>query len=74
MNGLDVGEATYMTLQNNAMTDDNDFVAFKPGANLLSVPISCNELHRISVGSLGSLEGSTDTVSVSKGRTKGPNS
>lgn len=61
--GWDIGESTYVTINGATVLNDDDCVAFKPGANYVEVyDISCNGSHGISVGSLGSSAGSTDTV------------
>lgn len=61
--GWDIGESTYVTINGASVLNDDDCVAFKPGANYVEVyDISCNGSHGISVGSLGSSPGSTDTV------------
>ncbi|CZR61716.1 related to polygalacturonase 1 precursor [Phialocephala subalpina] len=61
--GYDIGKSTYTTLSNLAVNNDDDCVAFKPGANYVSIDtISCNGSHGISVGSLGGTLGQTDSV------------
>ncbi|KAM3064910.1 hypothetical protein ACMFMF_011526 [Clarireedia jacksonii] len=61
--GFDIGSSTYVTLKNIVVSNQDDCVAFKPGANYVTVDtISCTGSHGISVGSLGSGAGSTDTV------------
>lgn len=62
--GFDIGPASYVTLSNISVTNDDDCVAFKPGANYATVnDITCTGSHGLSVGSLGNSHGSTDTVS-----------
>ena len=59
--GFDVGSSTYVTLTDNTVVNDDDCVAFKPGANYVTVEnFSCTGSHGMSVGSLG--ESSADTV------------
>lgn len=62
--GWDIGSSTYVTINGATVTNDDDCVAFKPGADHVEVyDISCTGSHGISVGSLGSKAGRTDTVS-----------
>lgn len=59
--GWDIGESTYVTITDATVTNDDDCVAFKPGANYATVNgITCTGSHGISVGSLGKTN--TDTV------------
>ncbi|ESZ97435.1 hypothetical protein SBOR_2124 [Sclerotinia borealis F-4128] len=52
--GFDIGDCTYVTLNDIKITNRDDCVAFKPGANYVTVDtISCTGSHGISVGSLG---------------------
>lgn len=61
--GWDIGDSTHVTINGATVMNDDDCVAFKPGANYVEVyDITCNGSHGISVGSLGSSSGSTDTV------------
>lgn len=61
--GWDIGKSTYVTIETATVTNDDDCVAFKPGANYVSVSdISCTGSHGLSVGSLGGTAGQTDTV------------
>ncbi|KAI1298835.1 glycoside hydrolase family 28 protein [Xylaria venustula] len=61
--GWDIGPASYVTISGATVINDDDCVAFKPGANYVTVTnISCTGSHGLSVGSLGSKSGSTDTV------------
>ena len=61
--GFDVGPATYTTFKNITVQNDDDCIAFKSGANYVIVDgIHCKGSHGLSVGSLGSKAGSTDTV------------
>lgn len=62
--GIDIGPASYVTVKNVTITNDDDCIAFKPGANFVTVDgVTCTGSHGLSVGSLGSGAGSTDTVS-----------
>lgn len=62
--GWDIGSSTYVTINGATVTNDDDCVAFKPGADHVEIyDISCTGSHGISVGSLGSKAGNTDTVS-----------
>ncbi|ROV90443.1 hypothetical protein VSDG_08472 [Cytospora chrysosperma] len=59
--GWDIGDSTYVTINGASVLNDDDCVAFKPGANYVEVyDITCNGSHGISVGSLGKTN--TDTV------------
>ncbi|KAJ6134095.1 hypothetical protein N7523_000417 [Penicillium sp. IBT 18751x] len=59
--GFDIGESTDVTLTNISVTNDDDCVAFKPGADGVTVTdITCIGSHGLSVGSLG--KSSDDTV------------
>ncbi|RDW66664.1 glycoside hydrolase family 28 protein [Coleophoma crateriformis] len=59
--GFDIGASTYTTLTNITVSNQDDCVAFKPGANYVTVDtITCTGSHGLSVGSLGSTN--TDTV------------
>lgn len=61
--GWDIGDSTDVTINGASVLNDDDCVAFKPGASYVEVyDITCNGSHGISVGSLGSRSGSTDTV------------
>ena len=52
--GWDIGDSTYVSLNSITVTNDDDCVAFKAGANYATVEtISCTGSHGISVGSLG---------------------
>ncbi|KAJ5127711.1 hypothetical protein N7448_008490 [Penicillium atrosanguineum] len=59
--GFDIGESTDVTITNVSVTNDDDCVAFKPGADGVTVTdITCTGSHGLSVGSLG--KSSDDTV------------
>ncbi|KAI0429400.1 glycoside hydrolase family 28 protein [Xylaria sp. FL1042] len=61
--GWDIGPASYVSIAGATVVNDDDCVAFKSGANYVSVTdITCVGSHGLSVGSLGSKAGSTDTV------------
>jgi galacturan 1,4-alpha-galacturonidase len=52
--GFNIGPASYVTLTNNHVTNQDDCIAFKSGANYVTVDtISCTGSHGLSVGSLG---------------------
>lgn len=52
--GFDIGESTYATLTNINIKNQDDCIAFKPGANYaVADTITCTGSHGISVGSLG---------------------
>ncbi|KAG6890076.1 hypothetical protein C0995_012025 [Termitomyces sp. Mi166 len=58
--GFDVG-ASYVTISNVTVTNQDDCVAFKPNANYVTVTdITCTGSHGLSVGSLA--KGSNDVV------------
>lgn len=60
--GFDIGTSTYTTLNNITVSNQDDCVAFKAGANYVTVTdITCTGSHGLSVGSLGS--SNDDTVS-----------
>lgn len=61
--GFDIGPASYVTAENLHITNDDDCVVLKPGANYVEARnITCIGSHGLSVGSLGSSYGSDDTV------------
>ncbi|KAK9770500.1 putative Extracellular exo-polygalacturonase [Seiridium cardinale] len=61
--GFDIS-GSYVTMSNIDITNDDDCIAFKPGANYVTVTdVTCTGSHGLSVGSLGSEHGATDTVS-----------
>ncbi|CAG7943459.1 unnamed protein product [Penicillium olsonii] len=52
--GFDIGASTDVTIKDVNVSNDDDCVAFKPGANGVTVTdITCTGSHGISVGSLG---------------------
>ncbi|KAK3940161.1 glycoside hydrolase family 28 protein [Diplogelasinospora grovesii] len=64
--GFDVGPASYVTLENLHVTNDDDCVVLKPGASYIAArDITCIGSHGLSVGSLGSGSGKNDTVTNS---------
>jgi len=61
--GWDIGPASHVTITRATVTNNDDCVAFKPGADDVAVyDITCIGSHGLSVGSLGSKSGATDTV------------
>ncbi|KAJ6177872.1 hypothetical protein N7519_008333 [Penicillium mononematosum] len=59
--GFDIGASTDVTISNVNVKNDDDCVAFKPGADGVTVKdITCTGSHGLSVGSLG--KGSDDFV------------
>ncbi|KAF1999965.1 glycoside hydrolase family 28 protein [Amniculicola lignicola CBS 123094] len=61
--GFDVGPATYTTFKNISVSNNDDCIAFKRGANYVTVDgITCKGSHGLSVGSVGGSQGVTDTV------------
>jgi galacturan 1,4-alpha-galacturonidase len=62
--GWDIGPASYVTITDVVVSNQDDCIAFKPGANYVTVSgISCTGSHGFLVGSLGSEAGTTDVVS-----------
>jgi galacturan 1,4-alpha-galacturonidase len=62
--GWDIGPASYVSVIDATVSNQDDCVAFKPGANYVTVDtITCSGSHGLSVGSLGRKAGTTDTVS-----------
>jgi galacturan 1,4-alpha-galacturonidase len=60
--GFDIS-SSYTYMRNITVSNDDDCIAFKPGANYVTVDtITCKGSHGISVGSLGNGAVSTDTV------------
>lgn len=52
--GFDIGPASQVTITNVTVDNQDDCVAFKGGANFVTVTdISCSGSHGLSVGSLG---------------------
>lgn len=61
--GFDIS-GSYITMNDINITNDDDCIAFKPGANYVTVTdVTCTGSHGLSVGSLGNKHGATDTVS-----------
>ncbi|KAJ5623021.1 hypothetical protein N7490_011626 [Penicillium lividum] len=59
--GFDIGSCTTVSITSVSVTNDDDCVAFKPGANYVTVSdITCTGSHGLSVGSLG--KSNDDTV------------
>ena len=77
--GIDIGVSTHTTLRNITISNQDDCVAFKPGANYVTVDgVHCRGSHGISIGSLGKGFGKTDLVqniyvknAIMEGATKG---
>ena len=64
--GFDIGPASYVTVENVHVTNDDDCIVLKPGAdNVQARDIYCDGGHGLSVGSLGSSHGSNDSVTNS---------
>ncbi|KAL4904332.1 hypothetical protein BDW74DRAFT_178916 [Aspergillus multicolor] len=62
--GFDVGTSTYVTIRDVHITNYDDCVVLKPGANYTEVyNVTCVGGHGMSLGSLASTPGVTDTVS-----------
>ncbi|GAW25033.1 putative endo-xylogalacturonan hydrolase A [Rosellinia necatrix] len=61
--GWDIGPASHVSIAGATVANDDDCVAFKPGASDVTVTdITCAGSHGLSVGSLGAKAGATDTV------------
>ncbi|KAJ4475786.1 glycoside hydrolase family 28 protein [Lentinula aciculospora] len=59
--GFDIGPASQVTITNDIVDNQDDCVAFKGGANFVTVTdISCSGSHGLSIGSLG--EGTSDNA------------
>jgi galacturan 1,4-alpha-galacturonidase len=64
--GFDIGPASYVTVQNTQITNNDDCVVLKPGANYVTATgITCIGSHGLSVGSLAGGAGSDDIVTNS---------
>jgi galacturan 1,4-alpha-galacturonidase len=64
--GFDIGPASYVTVENTHVTNDDDCVVLKPGASYVTAAgITCVGSHGLSVGSLAGGEGSDDIVTNS---------
>lgn len=64
--GFDIGPASYVTVQNTHVTNDDDCVVLKPGASYVTATgITCVGSHGLSVGSLAGGVGSDDIVTNS---------
>ena len=60
--GFDINGSS-VSITDTEITNDDDCIAFKPGANLVTISgITCTGSHGISIGSLGATAGVTDTV------------
>ncbi|KAJ7593818.1 glycoside hydrolase family 28 protein [Mycena floridula] len=61
--GFDIGSSKFVTVRNTTVTNQDDCVVLKPGSDFAFVTgVTCSGSHGLSVGSLGSAAGSTDTV------------
>ncbi|KAL3422650.1 extracellular exo-polygalacturonase [Phlyctema vagabunda] len=61
--GFNIGNATRTTLSNITVANQDDCIAFKPGADGVTVTgITCTGSHGLSVGSLGGGAGAVDVV------------
>jgi galacturan 1,4-alpha-galacturonidase len=61
--GFDVWDASYVTIADTTVSNQDDCVAFKAGCNYVTVTnIKCTGSHGLSVGSLGKTHGVVDTV------------
>ncbi|KAJ7173966.1 glycoside hydrolase family 28 protein, partial [Mycena crocata] len=61
--GFDIGVSTFVTVRNTTVVNQDDCVALKPGSNFALISgISCTGSRGLSVGSLGSKAGSSDSV------------
>ncbi|CAK5275013.1 unnamed protein product [Mycena citricolor] len=62
--GFDIGTSKFVTVRNVTVTNQDDCVALKAGADHTTVTgITCTGSHGLSVGSLGGGQGSSDVVS-----------
>lgn len=61
--GFNIGDSSYITLDNIQVRNDDDCVAFQSGADYISVNnITCIGSHGLSIGSLGLFNGHTYVV------------
>lgn len=61
--GFDIGPASFVTVENTKVTNDDDCVVLKPGANYVTTTgVTCVGSHGLSVGSLAGGSGSNDIV------------
>lgn len=64
--GFDIGPASYVTVENTKITNDDDCVVLKPGADhITTIGVTCVGSHGLSIGSLAGGAGSDDIVSNS---------
>jgi galacturan 1,4-alpha-galacturonidase len=55
--GIAIGKSTHVTVTTTRISNQDDCVTFKPGANLVAVDrVTCSGSHGMSVGSLGKSE------------------
>ncbi|KAK1222935.1 hypothetical protein PQX77_014212 [Marasmius sp. AFHP31] len=68
--GFDVVKATFVTITDTKVTNQDDCVAFKPGSNFITVTnITCSGSHGLSVGSLAKSENDVVTNIIVDGAT-----
>ncbi|KAB8276110.1 pectin lyase fold/virulence factor [Aspergillus minisclerotigenes] len=61
--GFDIGDSTYVTVDNVNVVNQDDCIAFKAGLNYLTVQnVTCDGSHGLSVGSLAKYADNVDTV------------
>lgn len=64
--GFDIGPASYVTVENTKVTNDDDCVVLKPGASYVTTSgVTCIGSHGLSIGSLAGGAGSDDIVTNS---------
>ncbi|KAI8663169.1 putative endo-xylogalacturonan hydrolase A [Fusarium keratoplasticum] len=64
--GFDIGPASFVTVENTKVTNDDDCVVLKPGASYVTTTgVTCVGSHGLSVGSLAGSSGSNDIVTNS---------
>ncbi|KIN00066.1 glycoside hydrolase family 28 protein [Oidiodendron maius Zn] len=64
--GFDIGPASYVSVENTQVTNDDDCVVLKPGASYVTVSgVTCTGSHGLSVGSLAGGAASNDVVTNS---------
>ncbi|KAK2471315.1 hypothetical protein H9L39_17546 [Fusarium oxysporum f. sp. albedinis] len=64
--GFDIGPASYVTVENTKITNDDDCVVLKPGASYVTTTgVTCVGSHGLSIGSLSGGAGSNDIVTNS---------
>lgn len=64
--GFDIGPASYVTVEDTKVTNDDDCVVLKPGASYVTTQgVTCVGSHGLSIGSLAGGAGSDDVVTNS---------